>query len=318
MNPVLGSARYVHDNSEMVTLSSERLMEFCREYVPRESEHWLRKAPFELSALSETERLHFLLVFNSVNYSYWGDPKWTISWKGVEYDGAWGMIAALGRALSESRPVLDPSYLVRLSEVDLGHIFRGNVTIPLFSERLEAMREVGEVLEKRFDGSFDAAMDESGRDAVALVDLIVTAFPAFADRAVFLGREVIFNKRAQLLVSDIYHLFGGRGPGAMNGIGRLTAFADYKIPQVLRSRGLLVFSDELARRVDRMDPIPPESREEVEIRANTVMAVEALKENLLDNHPDITSADVNDHLWLMGQDKGNISHPYHRTRTTAY
>ena len=26
----------------------------------------------------------------------------------------------------------------------------------------------------------------------------------------------------------------------------------------------------------------------------------------------------NDHLWLTGQDKGNISHPYHRTRTTAY
>lgn len=318
MNPVLETARFVADNSIHVALSSEGIAEFCKEYVPGESEHWLRKAPFDLSRLTDADRLHFLLAFNSINYSYWGEPKWTVSWKGGDHDGAWGMIVALGRALEDGKTLLDPPRLAELDEKELADVFQGNVAIPLFEERLQALREVGLVLCERFGGDYGNAVAEAGRDAVSLVDLTVSSFPSFRDGARFLGREVRFDKRAQLLVSDIYHVFEGKGAGGLTGIERLTAFADYKIPQVLRRLGILRYSGDLARKVNEMTGIPPGSREEVEIRAGTVMAVERIRETLQPFHPGITSAEVNDHIWLMGQDKSAVVDPYHRTRTTAY
>ena len=60
------------------------------------------------------------------------------------------------------------------------------------------------------------------------------------------------------------------------------------------------------------------TKEEVEIRANTIWANEFIKEELKKKIPNISSIHVNDHLWLLGQSKIIRSKPYHLTRTTAY
>lgn len=43
---------------------------------------------------------------------------------------------------------------------------------------------------------------------------------------------VFFLKRAQILIADIWACFEGKDYGALDGIEHLTAFADYRIPQV--------------------------------------------------------------------------------------
>ena len=59
------------------------------------------------------------------------------------------------------------------------------------------------------------------------------------------GRLVHFYKRAQILVADLWAAFGCQT--AVNGhfasfadVGRLTMFADYRVPQILRHVGVRV------------------------------------------------------------------------------
>lgn len=58
--------------------------------------------------------------------------------------------------------------------------------------------------------------------------------------------QVFFYKRAQIFAADVYGAFGGRGLGAFTDAAALTCFADYRVPVVLRSMGVLVYSEALA------------------------------------------------------------------------
>ena len=56
-------------------------------------------------------------------------------------------------------------------------------------------------------------------------------------------------KRAQIFVADVWGAFSGAGLGAFSDIGRLTTFADYRVPVVLRQLGVLQYADDLAHQV---------------------------------------------------------------------
>jgi hypothetical protein len=146
----------------------------------------------------------------------------------------------------------------------------------------------------------------------------VQNFPSFQDISQYKGREIYFYKRAQLLVADIYQIFDGQSFGALTNVDKITACADYKLPQILRKLGILEYTTALAEKIDSKTEIPSNSAEETEIRANTIWAVEFIKEEVKKHSPKIMSFEVNDHLWLATQEKFDGDKPYHRTRTTAY
>lgn len=78
------------------------------------------------------------------------------------------------------------------------------------------------------------------------------------------------------------------------------------------------YTDELIEKVDNKTELPHNSEEEIEIRANTIWAVEFMKEEIKKRDPDITSMGIDDHLWLASQEKFADEKPYHHTRTIAY
>ena len=268
-----------------------------------------------------------LLLFNTINFSYWGEPKWTIEFHGRPLDGAWGMLGALARAVDEGLPIFNSAYLASISESDARHVLRGNVEIPMFQERLDILHEVGHVLVAQFGGNFDNLLRAAGNDAVALVRLLVTRFPSFNDIATLDspplrggrgGFAVAFYKRAQLAAAMLYEAFDGEGPGDLRHAEQLTVFADYKLPQVLRRLSILHYAPHLAGRVDRREPLEAGSREEVEIRAATVWAGELMRQALLPRFPQVTALHIDYWLWSEGQRQGPDVRPYHRTRTVYY
>ena len=95
------------------------------------------------------------------------------------------------------------------------------------------------------------------------------------------GKEIYFYKRAQLAVYEVYRSTGIK----ISGIENLTAFADYKIPQGLRKMGILSYSKELSEKVDSKKLIKRDSEEEIEIRANSIWAIEYMKDELKDKYP---------------------------------
>jgi len=61
----------------------------------------------------------------------------------------------------------------------------------------------------KYSGRFSNLMKESDNSAVRLLDLVLENFKCFRDWVEFKGREVSFNKRAQILVADIWCLYEG-------------------------------------------------------------------------------------------------------------
>jgi hypothetical protein len=132
------------------------------------------------------------------------------------------------------------------------------------------------------------------------------------------GRPVRLYKRAQILPADLWGAFGGQGPGAFHDIGGLTAFADYKVPQVLEALGVLRYDADLVAKLQAGTELAPGSAEEVELRALTIHGVERLREALAERGRSMTAIEVDWILWELGLRPDVRFKPYHLTRTTAY
>ncbi len=308
IQPVIRHARHVSvDQKKLETLARNL------EQTIGTGSHWTSGCPVDINTLSSEQELGFLFVFNAISFSYWNDPgqpTWAVEYQGKPLSrGTWSMIAALHRAIEEGIPLSDPRYLAEIRDEEFGHIVRGNTTIPLLEERAAILREIGRVVRGKYSHRFSEVRKAAKGDALRLVDLLVGEFPSFEDTAEYEGHTVQFRKRAQLLASDI-----SRVAGSLRNDDHLTACADYILPMVLRYHDVLKYSPQLGAKVDQGIELQRGSPEEVEIRAQTIAAVEAMKKIMGNSR---TAMQINDALWLAG-DQVPATEQYHRTRTTAY
>ncbi|MDH5750814.1 MAG: queuosine salvage family protein [Deltaproteobacteria bacterium] len=280
--------------------------------------------------------LNYLLVLEALNFSFWDDePRWRVDWEGRQYDGYWALAAALRRALvHDGIPLWDARWMAELENADAARLLRGcgrpgERPVPMLEQRVENLREAGRVLLQNFAGEFAVLLEAAGGNAVNLVRLVVEHFPSFRDEAVWNGRPVPFHKRAQILAADLARLYPA-GPDDQGGLrladlDQLTAFADYKVPQVLCREGIIVPSEQLRGRMDAGEELAPGCEEELALRAGTVWGCEWIVRALNKSGgtgtapvtAPVTAADVDHLLWCAGQDKSGLR-PYHRTRTIYY
>jgi hypothetical protein len=262
-----------------------------------------------------------VFVLDSLNFSFWPDPgqeRWTVEYAGARRRGYFALSSALKRAVEDGIPVCDAPFLASLGAEELGRILGGRGRIPLLAERAAILRENAAVLLERHGGAFANLVRECGGSSEALVGALVRDFPSFRDVASHGGRPVPFLKRAQILVSDLWGAFGGEGLGAFRDMASLTAFADYRVPQVLRSLGVLVYDPGLAEKVDRGELLPAGGPEEVEIRAGAIQGVEAVVRALRDAGEDATAFGIDWWLWNESHAPEHNRKPYHLTRTIWY
>jgi len=317
---VLESTLPVVDGAEHVRIDRNRLEELCWRWsdspfaVPPWDDHvhWSDGGP---------ATANYVLLLDALNFCFWPDPgqeRWTIQFRGQRLGGYMALAAALKRGLEEGVPLTEAAFLAEIRAEQLQHVFRGTGSIPLLERRVENAREVGRVLQGSYDGSFANAVETCAGSAVGLVELLAREFPSFRDVASWKGRPVRILKRAQITVCDLYGTFAGLRWGAFHDLEALTAFADYKIPQVLRAQGILDYSPALAARVDALELLPPGSAEEVEIRAAMVWAVEWIRLALAERGVHRRAFELDWFLWNLGQKPVADERPYHRTRTIFY
>ncbi len=320
---VLSSTRQVVEDGEYAWIDFERVKLLAHQWLQQDKGN-------SISPPSWYEHYHFfdgsertvnwILALDAMNFCFWAEkyqPRWSIEYAGEILNGYMAEAASLKRAVEEDMPLWDAAYLSGMSKKTLAHIFRGEQTIPLFEQRLQNVREVGRVLLEKYDGQFTHAIEEAGRSAVRLVLLLAQAFPSFNDVAFYRKQQIRFYKRAQLCVVDLHGAFGGRSWGAFTDIDQLTAFADYKLPQVLRHLGVLEYHPALVERIDNQVPLEAGSEEEIEIRAATIWACELLRREMLHGDHPVTAAEIDLRLWLLGQQSAEMR-PYHRIRTIYY
>lgn len=83
----------------------------------------------------------------------------------------------------------------------------------------------------------------------------------------------------------------------------------------MRCYGMIEFSDSLAEKIDSKIELEEGSLEEIEIRANTLKVINYIYEKLDKRY---SRMNINDFIWLLGQDKSKMTKPYHRTLTKHY
>ena len=313
---ILESVKYVVDNSKFVKINQSKLSDFVKIFKKHKEHYWLLDSPFDLDRLDKNQKLMVVVVFNAISFSYWGDPYWNVEYKGKRYTrGSWSLMACIFRALGEGKNILDAKYLSEITKKELGIILRGNTEIPLLNERVKILREIGSVLLKRYDGNFSNVIKESKGDAIKLMGIILDSFQSFQDFAYYNNKKILFQKRAQGLVEGIYSIFNGKGFGKLKNVNSLTALADYIIPNMLRKVGILKYSEKLIKKVDNKVILKKGCPEEIEIRANTIWAIELIRRELTSKNIKVSALNINDYLWTIG---GEVKTPFHLTRTTSY
>jgi hypothetical protein len=270
---------------------------------------------------TEEDTVSYLLVLDSLNFCFWplpGKAKWEISYGSEKISGYYALAAALKTALESGSPLTKADYLSHLSLEELKTILGGRGELQLLERRLKILREVGKVLAGEFRSKALNLVEGAGPSAVKVAKLLAEAFSSFQDVATYGGQKIFFYKRAQIFAGDLYGAFEGGGPGAFRDMEALTAFADYKLPQVLRHVGILDYEPSLAKKVDQGVLLEAGSIEEVEIRANTIWAVELIRQELEGLGRSLMACEIDWLLWNMGQDRAFKEKPYHKTVTIFY
>ncbi|KAJ1679253.1 hypothetical protein EV182_002423 [Spiromyces aspiralis] len=292
--------------------------------------------------VADERAVDWIFVVDTLNFSFFSDLKdedrqYAVTLDGVQYKGYWSLCACINRALREGIPITDPKYYAGITSSALAYIFRqdeGREPIPLLEDRVKVLREAGQVLLDRFGGSFTNCIKECQGSAMRLLDLVTSNIGSYQDEHEFCGRTVYIYKRAQILISDLWACFEGRGLGCFSDIDEITMFADYRIPQALSHFGILEYSPSLMERLhdDRVENasagtgayLPSGHQLEVEIRGNSIWSVELLRREILHRNPcsklHINSILLDFYIWDYAKaHTGEMAGiPIHRTRSIFY
>jgi hypothetical protein len=320
MQEVLDTAYYVSEVSRKVRIDKQALARLCKWFckVQITVPVWNRRYHFDGRG---KDRVFYLLVLDSLNFCFWpapGTAKWEIDCKPERLSGYYALATALKQALESGIPITKADYLADLSLGELKGILGGRGELQLLQERVQILNELGQVLLEEYGGEATGLVESAGMSAVKLVRLLVEKLSSFQDVAQYLGHAVFFYKRAQIFAADLYGAFNGAAWGSFTDMETLTAFADYKLPQVLRHRGILHYTRALAQKVDQGILLESGGPEEIEIRANTIWAVELIRQRLNRMGRDLRAFEIDWILWNLGQDSKFKAKPYHRTVTIFY
>lgn len=315
-------------NPKHVTIREPRVEEHAARLasLPLEVPSWRNPAFPE----SDEHILEFLGVVNSVNFCFTDfrtHQKFDMEYpegSGKIWPGAFGMIMCFKRALDEGIPVIDPQFLMRITEKEAEDIFRHkNTPIPMLSQRVANLRNVGLMLWSRFR-SFENIFRINNFKFLDIVENL-WEFDAYRDSSFMRTRMILFMKRAQLYPM-MYHGRATSSQGQLQPIRDSENFgpiADYEVPKILRYFGILLYSLELADAVDSGFVLKRDSLWEIEIRAQTVNAMSLLLSKVNEKRPfyslpSITMAELDYAIWNMGRSPEFKQLRHHYTYTTAY
>lgn len=308
LDDVKSTCYYVMKASKYVNIDFEKIDQFIAKIDCNNLKNWLLYNPYGLLELDIETIVNFLLVFEAIDYSFWGSPKWSIETKDGTKDGSDALLYAMLMYVKEN----ESTDFSNVSFDEFKQILQGNVEIPFLKERYETVVKISKIVNQKMNGSFyqyvkDVTSDEN------LFEIIVTNFESFKDERIYNGRTIYFYKLAQLLTSDILHVREHLEKIDVN-YSHLKGCADYKIPCVLRALDIINYKDELSSIVDSKKEIDISSMYEVEIRASQIVVINYIKSKLVN----VAAIDINDFLFLYSKKIKEKVKPYHLCRNTNY
>ncbi|MEY4723021.1 MAG: hypothetical protein RLZZ324_534 [Candidatus Parcubacteria bacterium] len=262
----------------------------------------------------------YALLLNAIDFCYW-PGQFETEHRGMRYgagEGDMAIVAALARAFESGSPLADPAVLSGLDAEALDAMLGCEGEVPLMEERAANARNLGATLLSRYGGDPLKLVEECGRDAERLADLLAANFTCFEDRREW--RQVFFApmRRAQRCAVDIAEAASMRVGAAWTGLERLTCLADDSLPQLFHEERVFRYAPALEAKIMARAELSQWSEEEAEIRAATIVATERVRERLADAGRPLAACSVDRMLRAERTMPGRACMPCHRVRTVAY
>lgn len=313
---IRSACKMVAERARFVRIDDDRLSSYAEALRPDKTPKPSIDPAFHYLGHGD-QTVAFFLILDSINFGSGYFPKIR---KRPGLSGYFTVAASLNEHFHKNGP-LRAEQCARLTLFDCAAIFgqspNNDAARELMKHFSAALNELGRLVLRRYGGSFAALVESANRSAAKLIELLAE-MPYFRDVEQYDDIEVPFYKRAQLTAGDLALAFDGQGPGRFDDLDQLTIFADNLVPHVLRVDEVLVYESDLAGRIDEGELIPARSREEIEIRACALHAVELLVAKLRQNGHQATAAGLDYLLWNRGQQPAYKARLRHRTRSVFY
>lgn len=313
LDKVLETSKFVVDNAKHVKINYDKANELIDELLKFDNVHYLTKVPYGVYDMSTRDIINFLLIYDSIDFSFWGNPKWTINVNGKDLNGGIALLHCIFNMFDGRDSLEVYKQLENMTLEDFKEILKGNIDIPLLEERYKIVSSIAEIVNKKMNGSFYDYIKDMNTDQ-EIFKTILNNFSGFEDTRTYKEQTVYFYKLAQLLTSDILHVIENKEQKEVD-YSNLLGCADYKIPQVMQGLGILEYDTKLSSLLETKTEIEENSEYEVEIRASMIVVINYIW-NQIDKS--IDRIDINDFIWNKGQDKTKKYKPYHLTRTKSY
>ena len=299
---------------------NEKKVEYFAEQMPSKYEiAWKFSGKYHYTG-DEFTTLRYVLCIGAINFGSGYAADLIRSVPGSTY---YTVASHLKNAVLRDPSVLRTSRLQKITQDEVREIFgqehNNNPNASnLMLEFATSLNELGHWLESQYDDDL-SRLTQDARSAERMLRSILL-MKRFCDMSYYDKRPVYFFKRAQLLVADLARIGREFGWWKTTGLINLTIFADNAVAHVMRSLGLLDYSDTLTRRIDRGDYLERGEPCENEIRAASIIVGEMLRKQLVDRRNWPTILEIDHYLWDISHDSGyqdNLSRR-HKCRTIAY
>lgn len=275
------------------------------------------------------EHLRFIFLVDSLNFCFWPTL--------MEYED---LTLFIKNGIKDKSKKYDPDYFLRISKKDFiseFHFLFKKDPFSQLSERFRILQELSFIIKNDFENSFINFIKKSDFDASKLLRQIISNFTSFQDHAIYKGQQIFFYKRAQILVGDINEVLVSfcknyisleipekkllekfNKKKKLENIQLLTSFADYRVPQVLDFKEIVIYSENLKNKISEGICLDPCSEEEIEIRGVMVFLVSEVVRILRDIGKEVLDMEVDWILWQFGEKFVKDKHPHHKVLGIFY
>ena len=296
--------KYVVDNSKYVSIDETKIDEFINDLGEINYVHWSKELYLDLE---EKDWITLAFIMEAMNFCFWQKPKWKIEYNNDTVSGSNALFFAVIKQVEKDKNFLKIENLDSIDQDKFYEIMEGvEGKCPLIDKRFENFREVVDYIK---NNDFYTELFSIKND-IDLLNYITSHFSSFDDKSIYKGKTIHFNKRATLLANDLFYLSDTINKNVGN-VNNLSGCADYGIPRTFRDYGLLIYNEELSKKIDNEEEIPHDSDMEIEIRGNMLYIIDVIKERLKEKDVIVNSVELDNLIWWMGKKTEHKSTAHH-------
>ena len=319
---VLSSLNPVIENLQTINLNLDQIMNVA---------DWIAYEDFpppeqNISKNNPDEFIRTTMLINTLNFAFTdfeSSTKYEIIREGKVLTDSEAMFVQIQDAISSGLQLYNGNVLSDLDDKQLKNIFKGNIEMPMMSERLDILLNVGAKLSDDYEGDWmnfiNAGPKKLYDNGEGLIERLTSEFPRFDDTSQYAEKyNVHFYKLAQLAFWGIHAELAGTGDFYIEDMQSMSAFADYIVPVALEVMKIVEYSEELRNKITNGEIIARDSLEEIEIRSTSLYITAKLTEEINKRRPAEKSIIIPQLDYRLWKQYHATHRPHHLTITTMY